>query len=49
MRWFRSAILGALVALPSPLDAAPLTPEVAQAPGARFTIEGKVLDAMRMP
>ena len=49
MRWFRSAILAALVALPLALDAAPLTPEAAQAPGARFTIEGKVLDATRMP
>jgi catecholate siderophore receptor len=49
MRWFRSAILAALVALPLPLDAAPLMPEAAQAAGARFTIEGKVLDAMRMP
>ena len=49
MRWFRSAILAALVALPLPLHAAPLMPEAAQAAGARFTIEGKVLDAMRMP
>jgi hypothetical protein len=49
MRSLRPAILTALVVLPLPLGAAPVTPDAAQAAGARFSIEGQVLDATRAP
>jgi catecholate siderophore receptor len=49
MRLFRSAILAVVIVLPLHLGAASLPPEAAQAAGARFSIEGRVLDATRAP